>query len=33
MNNPIYCRATGLRIGVCACVKCLPIPPKESINA
>lgn len=28
MNEPTYCRDTGRRIGVCACPKCLPTPPK-----
>jgi hypothetical protein len=29
MNTPTYCKATGRRIGVCACPKCVPVPPKE----
>jgi hypothetical protein len=27
MNTPTYCKATGRRIGVCACPKCVPVPP------
>lgn len=29
MNEPTYCKETGRRIGVCACPKCVPVPPKE----
>ena len=29
MNAPTYCKATGRRIGVCACPICVPVPPKE----
>lgn len=27
MNTPTYCKSTGRRIGVCACPKCVPVPP------
>lgn len=29
MNNPTYCRETGLRIGVCTCSHCNPPKPTE----
>lgn len=29
LNTPTYCKETGRRIGVCACPKCVPVPPKE----
>lgn len=29
MNAPIYCRTTGLRVGVCTCMRCTPTKQKE----
>lgn len=30
MTSPTYCRTTGLLVGACTCIRCMPTKPTNS---